>query len=235
MAIDLAVVRHGLICLTFDDGLYEQWLPQLPLFAEYRAHYATFFFNGLLEKPVTEAMKQLQTAGHAVGIHTVHHRDADSMTPENETEYLQTEVFPQIEVMRAVGLQTEYFAYPNNARTPYSELVMKRYFRHCRVGISPAAPKGYWIADQPQAFIGLDEIGETLTLGGCGIGDYYLSSCDNLDAALEAAAENKRIVFFSHGLSADALTINMKTAMLEYLLRKAAALSIQPVSFADLP
>ena len=47
MAIDLAVVRHGLICLTFDDGLYEQWLPQLPLFAEYRAH-VTFFFNGLL-------------------------------------------------------------------------------------------------------------------------------------------------------------------------------------------
>ena len=33
----------------------------------------------------------------------------------------------------------------------------------------------------------------------------------------------------------DALTINMKTAMLEYLLRKAAALSIQPVSVADLP
>ena len=62
--------------------------------------------------------------------------------------------------MRAVGLQTEYFAYSNNARTPYSELVMKRYFRHCRVGISPAAPKGYWIADQSQAFIGLDEIGE---------------------------------------------------------------------------
>lgn len=49
MAIDLAVVRHGLICLTFDDGLYEQWLPQLPLFAEYRAN-VTFFFNGLLEK-----------------------------------------------------------------------------------------------------------------------------------------------------------------------------------------
>ncbi len=235
MAIDLAVVRHGLICLTFDDGLYEQWLPQLPLFAEYRAHYATFFFNSLLEKTVAEAIKQLQAAGHAVGIHTVHHRDADSMTPENEAEYLQTEVFPQIEVMRAVGLQTEYFVYSNNARTPYSELVMKRYFRHCRVGISPAAPKGYWIADQPQAFIGLDEIGETLTLGGCGIGDYYLSSCDNLDAALEAAAENKRIVFFSHGISADASTINMKTAMLEYLLRKAAALSIQPVSVADLP
>lgn len=49
MAIDLAVVRHGLICLTFDDGLYEQWLPQLPLFAEYRAN-VTFFFNSLLEK-----------------------------------------------------------------------------------------------------------------------------------------------------------------------------------------
>lgn len=40
-------------------------------------------------------------------------------------------------------------------------------------------------ADQPQAFIGLDEIAGTLTLGGCGIGDYYLSTCDNLDAALE--------------------------------------------------
>lgn len=141
MAIDLAAVRHGLICLTFDDGLYEQWLPQLPLFAEYRAHYATFFFNSLLEKTVADAIKQLQAAGHAVGIHTVHHRDADSMTPENEAEYLQTEIFPQIETMRAVGLQTEYFAYSNNARTPYSELVMKRYFRHCRAEYVLLLPK----------------------------------------------------------------------------------------------
>ena len=38
--------EHGMVCLTFDDGRYTEWLAQLSLFAEYDAH-ATFFYNGI--------------------------------------------------------------------------------------------------------------------------------------------------------------------------------------------
>ena len=78
--------EHGMVCLTFDDGRYTEWLAQLSLFAEYDAH-ATFFYNGIPDKAALDSMKQLRSAGHAVGIHTVHHKDADGMTAE---EYLRT-------------------------------------------------------------------------------------------------------------------------------------------------
>lgn len=31
----------GKVCLTFDDGVYTQWIPVLPLFKQHHAH-ATF-------------------------------------------------------------------------------------------------------------------------------------------------------------------------------------------------
>ena len=186
--------EHGMVCLTFDDGRYTEWLAQLSLFAEYDAH-ATFFYNGIPDKAALDSMKQLRSAGHAVGIHTVHHKDADGMTAENGNDYLQNEIFPQLEAMKQAGIEANYFAYPNNARTAYSEQVMGRYFRHCRAGLLPSPEKGFRIADQPQAFLAFEDIAGTLTLGGCGIGEYYASTNDNLDAALEHAAGEKDYLF----------------------------------------
>ena len=142
--------EHGMVCLTFDDGRYTEWLAQLSLFAEYDAH-ATFFYNGIPDKAALDSMKQLRSAGHAVGIHTVHHKDADGMTAENGNDYLQNEIFPQLEAMKQAGIEANYFAYPNNARTAYSEQVMGRYFRHCRAGLIPSPEKGFRIADQHHA------------------------------------------------------------------------------------
>ena len=36
--------RRGILCLTFDDARYDQWLPMLPEFGRYNAH-CTFFFD----------------------------------------------------------------------------------------------------------------------------------------------------------------------------------------------
>lgn len=68
--------RHGILCLTFDDAGYDQWLPMLPEFRRFGAR-CTFFFDKEIDAPAAAAMSELVAAGHAVGLHTVHHRDAD--------------------------------------------------------------------------------------------------------------------------------------------------------------
>ena len=113
---------------------------------------------------------------------------------------------------------------------------MGRYFRHCRAGLIPSPEKGFRIADQPQAFLAFEDIAGTLTLGGCGIGEYYASTNDNLDAALEhAAGENKLIVFFSHGISENPGQVDTGVDMLRHLLQKAAEMKMRLVSMDELP
>lgn len=96
--------------------------------------------------------------------------------------------------------------------------------------------KGFRIADQPQAFLAFEDIAGTLTLGGCGIGEYYASTNDNLDAALEhAAGENKLIVFFSHGISVNPGPVDTGVDMLRHLLQKASEMGMRLVSMDELP
>ena len=68
-------VKNGAVCFTFDDAAYDQWIEVLPLWAKYNAH-ATFFAAGEINQLAVEAMKQLQSAGHTVGLHSLHHADA---------------------------------------------------------------------------------------------------------------------------------------------------------------
>lgn len=52
------ILMSGKVCLTFDDGVYTQWIPVLPLFAQHRAH-ATFFFSGTVDDAMLDAMKTI--------------------------------------------------------------------------------------------------------------------------------------------------------------------------------
>ena len=104
------------------------------------------------------------------------------------------------------------------------------------MGAKVGKPKGFWIADQEKAYLSLNEIPRTRSLGGCGIGEYYLSTKENLDAALEKASkENKLIVFFSHGIAPHAKSVNMPLEMLEHLLKKASELKMEIIGFDQLP
>ena len=67
--------QRGAVCFTFDDYHGESWLKAAPLFKKYDAH-ATFFIVGEITPEKAEVMKKLRDAGHTVGLHTLHHRDA---------------------------------------------------------------------------------------------------------------------------------------------------------------
>ena len=226
-------VKRGVVCFTFDDGVYQSWLPQMPLFARYGAR-ATFFYSGEITPEAAESMKVLRGYGHSVGLHTLNHRDAVDVAMN---AYFEEQVRPQIEAAAARGVtDLRYFAYPNNRHSDETDTFLSRYFRRFRAGIGIKLPKGFWIAEQDAAYIPYSELPRRQVLGGCGIGPYYESTFENLDSALtRAAEENLLILFFSHGILPEARSVHMSEEMLEHLLEKAAELGVVAAGFDELP
>jgi len=225
--------KHGIVCFTFDDGRYAEWLAQVELFKRYNAK-ATFFYNKKITREAAESMRILRQNGHSIGLHTVHHKDCINTDMQY---YFNQEIKPQLDAAEKYGIRNiRYFAYPNNRHTPESDRFLAKYFSRFRVGVKVAKPKGYWIADEDDVYISLSEISKTKALGGCGIGPYYNSTRENLEAALtKAAMENKLIVFFSHGIYPNATGVHMSPELLEFLLKKASELQMQIVGFDQLP
>ena len=231
--IDLEQVRNGILLLTFDDARFETWLPQMELFRSFNAR-ATFFYHREITAEAADSMKQLCAAGHSVGLHTTTHKDAVDIAPE---AYYEEFILPQIEACRKFGLDDiRFFAYPNNRHSEEFDLYLSRYFTRFRAGAGVKAAKGFRIADFEEPFIPLDELSSHAVMGGCGIGPFYNSTQENLDAALERAArENKALTFFSHAILPEASGVHMAESMLHAMLVKAADLGMVIAGFNELP
>ena len=231
--LELARVKNGILLLTFDDARFETWLPNLGLFEKFNAR-ATFFYDKEISSEAGDSMKELRSCGHSVGLHTVNHKDALDITPgKYYTEY----ILPQVEQAEAQGIRDiSFFAYPNNRHSEEFDSFLSRYFSRFRAGTGIKAPKGYWIADFEAPYISLDELASRKVMGGCGIGPFYETTQENLDAALEKAArENKALTFFSHAILPEARAVHMSVATLEAMLEKAAGLGMVIAGFNELP
>lgn len=221
-----AAPKQGAVCFTFDDYHGKNWLKADALFKKYNAH-ATFFVVGSITPQKVEVMKKLQAAGHSVGLHTAHHRNATNfMKSKGEKWYLDNEILPQLKVCEENGLTVRNFAYPNNRRDEKSDAMLYKYFDYLRAGNGPEKKPIYY----PVA-----EIKKQMVLGGGGIGVFYKSDVNELKSRLDKAAEsNSVIVFFSHNIAPDAKHIHMPTEMLEELLAHAQKLGMKVVGFDQL-
>lgn len=231
--LDLARVKNGILLLTFDDGRFETWLPQLELFKAFNAR-ATFFYSGSINAAAAESMKELRAHGHSIGLHTTTHKDAVEVTPER---YYSEFIRPQIEEAAFSGVRDiSFFAYPNNRHSEEFDAWLSRHFERFRAGAGIKAPKGYRIAGFDEPYISLEELPACRVMGGCGIGPYYESTQENLDEALEkAASENKAVTFFSHAILPEPAGVHMSETMLRNTLEKASALGMVTVGFQELP
>ena len=183
----------GCVCFTFDDFHGEAWLQASPLFLEHSGH-ATFFVVGEITPEKATVMKQLQEAGHTIGLHTLHHRDAIPFIHESGTElYLEEEIRPQLEACTAAGFHIRSFAYPNNRRDDASDQMLFPLFDHLRAGRGPAKKTLYYP---------LESLTEKSWLGGTGIGSYYDSDPSVIKAEMTHAAEtDSLLVYFSHDIA----------------------------------
>lgn len=236
--LELDAIRRGVVCFTFDDARYRQWLPLMETFAAFHAH-VTFFFHGEIDAEAADAMRRLRHFGHSVGLHSVSHADADAGFAEIGAEaYFDEEIAPQLEACRRAGIEVRNFAYPNNRHTAETDRFLMAHggFRRFRCGLASNPPKGFAIAAQPDAFMPLDAVKNAAVLGGCGIGEYYATTQENLNAGLTRCAEtNTLLTFFSHGISETPGWVDMHMHTLEQCLAETARQGISMAGFDELP
>jgi peptidoglycan/xylan/chitin deacetylase (PgdA/CDA1 family) len=84
--LPLVAVRRGAagarrVALTFDDGPDPEWTPRLLRLLAARSVRATFFLIGARAARHPEIVRDLVQAGHEIGNHTWHHRNAWFLSP----------------------------------------------------------------------------------------------------------------------------------------------------------
>lgn len=219
---------RGAVCFTFDDYHGGNWLNALPLFRKYNAH-VTFFIVGEITPEKAEVMKQLQAAGHTIGLHTLHHRCAPPFIREHgETRYIEEEIIPQLNACREYGLAVRSFAFPNNLHDEECDRMLAPFFDHLRAGRASTETALYYP---------LKTMPHKCCLKGTGIGAYYNSRLSDLKNGIARAGETDSVlVFFSHNIGPrEKITpIDTPVEWLEELLAHAGALNIGMAGFDEL-
>lgn len=232
---DTAINERGGICFTFDDSYIDSWLKALPIFKKYNAH-ATFFFSGCITDSIIVAMRKLQAEGHSIGLHTVSHRPAREQIEELGIDnYYSQEIGEPLRICKSNGIKVESFAYPFNKNERTIDERLEKQFLFIRIGQSKVLDKGYWIADRDETYYKASGLTTPMFLCAHGIGEHYLSSMENLDAAIcEAVKKRCVLVFYSHNICKNGKSVHMKTEWLEYLLQTAQRVNIPVIGFDEL-
>ncbi len=225
--IDLATVRHGIVCFTFDDRNFAGWTEALPLFEQYNAH-VSFFISGALDEETVRSMTVLRDAGHTVGLHTLNHADAPEYFEKyGEGAYYENELLPQLSVCERAGLEVAAFGYPNNRRDAHTDDVLGQVFRRFRAGLTGAS--------EEEIFVPVEKLSGQRVMHGHGVGEYYHTAEEELIGKLRRAAEtNTCVTFFSHNIAPDADFIHFPTALLERCLRECEKYGILTAGFDEL-
>jgi peptidoglycan/xylan/chitin deacetylase (PgdA/CDA1 family) len=107
------------VALSFDDAYIDHWLNGADLYARYAARL-TFFIAYYDELSIDQraSLHELALRGHAIEAHSVDHLRAPVYVERHGlAAYIDNEVKPSIEVLRAEGFDVTTFAYPYGART----------------------------------------------------------------------------------------------------------------------
>ena len=109
-AVDACV---GTLVLSFDDRNFDDWEKALPLFDKYDAH-VTFFVSGVMDGDAVKRLKTLRAHGHSIGLHGLHHANADAAVAKKGAEkYFADDIAPQLDRLRVAWIPVTSFAYPN--------------------------------------------------------------------------------------------------------------------------
>ena len=235
----------GALLLTFDDRNFDGWLASIPLFEKYDAH-ATFFVSGQIDNAVVRAMKTLAAKGHSIGLHGLHHANADEeVAAKGAYVYWDEEIWPALDTCNKCYVKVAGFAYPNCRRSDESDaLFFKQGFQHIRgcLGLTPYDPKGKRqagrtpLANDDRAFFPATELATRKRLDTLLMGEAYHTDIDDILACVRrAAARREVLVLTSHDITDDAKTIHMKTAWLDRILATAKECGLATLGFGELP
>ena len=108
------------IALSFDDTEIDDWWAWQEIFDRHHAR-ATYFVTEyyMFTDEGRTRLHALYDAGHAIEAHGVHHERAETYIAEHGLQaYLDDEVQPSIDVLRADGFAPVAYAHPNGSHTP---------------------------------------------------------------------------------------------------------------------
>ena len=234
----ICALLAGVLVLTFDGSSYDDWLREIPLFERYGAH-VTFFPCGHIGTNEVTKLKRLAAAGHSIGIHTVHHRDATSaFVEEGAHMFMRDEIDPQLKICKDAGLEIRYLAYPNNCHTPETDGCLAGTFQRFRAGVKGMTgyhTNGTSIVALDRAFFSVMDLSKHRVMEGTGVGAYYSTDISDLCRGVRRAAERDEVlVLFSHDLSENPSRVGMRTEWLERLLATAKGCGVMVKSFDEL-
>ncbi len=237
---------RGVLLLAFDDKNFAGWEAARPVFAKYGAH-ATFFVSGDFPSEAVRVLKHLSEEGHSIGLHGLHHLNADeAVATRGADRYWAEEVWPQTDRAHKAYVPFESFGYPNNRRNDETDaLFRKNGFQHVRGGVkgaTPYDPDGTKQADRKPlvtndaVFFPAADLPKHFRIDTIIVGEAYHTDIDEICACLKRAAERKEVLCItSHNIAPDAKGINMKTEWLEKILATAVDCGLVLWGFDELP
>jgi hypothetical protein len=127
------------ITFAFDDSAIDSWFELRDMFA--RHHALVTFFVTRYDQFTPEQRAKLHTLaddGHDIEAHTMTHANAVEYAKQYGVDaYVQNEVLPSLEVLRADGFSPESFAYPYGARSDELDRAIEPYVRYIRTTPGP--------------------------------------------------------------------------------------------------
>jgi hypothetical protein len=110
---------HAGVALEYDDWHTQEWVASMDLLAQYGAHVTLYVgrYPGLPETAYLQ-LAELAAAGHDVEAHSVEHQRGPTFVEQRGLRaYLEEEVLPSIDLLRADGYEVLSYAYPFGVRT----------------------------------------------------------------------------------------------------------------------
>lgn len=109
---------EGTISISFDDTYIDNWHNALPLLDSLNIK-ATFYISSYhtMNNHQKRKLRTIESQGHEIGYHTTNHNDLVKLyTSRGLQKALETEVNPDLKLMRKDGFNPENFAYPFGQR-----------------------------------------------------------------------------------------------------------------------
>lgn len=209
---------HGKLCLTFDDRFFDSWIKADEVFKKYDAH-VTFFVYGKIDQEAVSALKQLQAAGHTIGLHALTHaKMTDGEKQYSEMEYTQKEIIPQLEICKQNNIKIRAFAYPFSRRNADTDKELFKTFDFLRSNCNDVKAPEQPLEKADGCFV-KEVKKKQLFYGFPASGDFNI---DEVKAAMRRAAEeNSVLVFYAHNITENMnkshhISCDQLTKILEY-------------------
>jgi peptidoglycan/xylan/chitin deacetylase (PgdA/CDA1 family) len=184
------ISSHAGVALNFDDNNVDAWYAIRGILQSKNAH-ATFnvaFYDALTTDQKNE-LKLLQADGNEIAYHGLHHVDAHEYVNLFGVDgYLNDEIIPGLNLMKADGFNPVTFALPFGSEDDRLTQPLQAYFSHVRNITSEDHPNYYQYGSN-QLYVSSIGIDDTT---------YGVTTTDIHNLIDEAKNEDKIVVFYSH-------------------------------------